>query len=175
MRFLGSFLVASLMFATGLAQTDAAARQTGGKKRGKHVVRRRQAVAGANTQTIGIETAAPTAATAQSRRRAAAQNAADQRLLEQQQAQSAEAGRVNDQIVKTAQQRQDRLQREVRIQDAPGPAQTGVVPAAGTPVAPASSDSTDTRIQDAPGPAQTLPVPASPQGSGTQPQTSPQL
>ncbi len=62
--------------------------------------------------------------------------------------------RVNDQQVQRAQQQLDSRQNEVRIQDAPGPAQTGVVPAAGAPVAPVNAD---TRIQDAPGPAQTLP------------------
>ena len=84
----------------------------------------------------------------------AQQRAADQRLLQQQQATSAEAQRITDQQVKAAQKQHDQLQNEPRIQDAPGPPLTGVVPAAGAPVAPVN---TDQRIQDAPGPAQTLP------------------
>lgn len=97
----------------------------------------------------------------------AQQRAADQRLLQQQQAASADAQRITDQQVKAAQKQHDQLQNESRIQDAPGASQTGVVPAAGSPVAPASGDQ---RIQDAPGPAQTLPpLPAPPPGS-TRPQ-----
>jgi hypothetical protein len=97
----------------------------------------------------------------------AAQRAADQRLLKQQQAQSAQAAAVTNQVVEQAEKQQQQMQKEVRIQDAPGPAQTGVVPAAGPPVAPVNADD---RIQDAPGPAQTLPaLPATTQPVSTQP------
>jgi hypothetical protein len=61
---------------------------------------------------------------------------------------------VNNQQVQQVEKQQQAIQAEPRIQDAPGPAQTGVVPAAGVPVAPVNADQ---RIQDAPGPAQTLP------------------
>ena len=96
------------------------------------------------------------------------QRAADQKLLQQQQAQSAQAAQVTDQQVRTAQQRIDKVQNEQRIQDAPGPSQTGIVPAAGPPLIPAGGGSAT--IQDAPGPAQTIapatqpanPVPAQP-------------
>jgi hypothetical protein len=103
----------------------------------------------------GSTTAISPAAAAQDQQ----QRAADQRLLQQQQAQSANAQQVNDQQVQAAQKQFERAQKEQRIQDAPGPAQTGVVPAAGTPVAPANMDR---RIQDAPGPAQTMPQPQQP-------------
>lgn len=82
------------------------------------------------------------------------ERAADKRLLQQQQSQSAHAADVNNQVVQQANAQRQKVQNEVRIQDAPGPAQTGVVPAAGVPLAPTT---TDDRIQDAPGPAQTLP------------------
>jgi hypothetical protein len=99
----------------------------------------------------------------------ALQKAADQKLLEQQQAQSAQAAAITDRQVQAAQRQKDAIQNEVRIQDAPGPAQTGVVPAAGAPVAPVNAND---RIQDAPGPAQTLPpLPKTvrPQPDSTQP------
>jgi hypothetical protein len=74
--------------------------------------------------------------------------------------------------VQQAQKQKDAIQNEVRIQDAPGPAQTGVVPAAGPPVAPVNADD---RIQDAPGPAQTLPPlpPAAPNPPAQTPPTTP--
>jgi len=84
------------------------------------------------------------------------QRAADQSLLQQQQAQSANAQKVNDQQVQAAQKQFDKAQREQRIQDAPGPAQTGVVPSSGVPT---TQINPDQRIQDAPGPAETLPQP----------------
>jgi hypothetical protein len=74
-------------------------------------------------------------------------------LLLQQQAQSAQAAAIQNQVVQQAEKQRRQIQDEVRIQDAPGPAQTGVVPAAGPPVAPVNADD---RIQDAPGPAQTI-------------------
>lgn len=83
-----------------------------------------------------------------------AQRSADKRLLHLQQAQSIHNAAVNNQIVQQANDTRAKVQREVRIQDAPGPAQTGVVPAVGAPVAPTNAAD---RIQDAPGPAQTLP------------------
>ena len=98
----------------------------------KHVRRRR-----VRTQTIPVEAMSPARpATTQPSPQAnaaaeAQQGAADARLLQQQQAQSDKAARINDEQVRRAQQRQDAVQNEVRIQDAPGPAQTGVLP--GTP------------------------------------------
>ena len=53
------------------------------------------------------------------------QRAADQRLLQKQQAQAAQAAAINSQEIKQYQQQQQTVQNEVRIQDAPGPAQTG--------------------------------------------------
>jgi hypothetical protein len=103
-------------------------------------------------QSIPLETAPPSPPTPPAAQ--AQQKAADQRLLEQQQAQSAQAAQITNRQVQQAQKQKDAIQNEVRIQDAPGPAQTGVVPAAGPPVAPVNAND---RIQDAPGPAQTLP------------------
>lgn len=120
----------------------------------------------AKVQRIPLESAPPTAGTAATAAREAQQKAADQRLLEQQQAQSAAAARVTNAIAEKAQRQQDKVQNEIRIQDAPGPAQTGVVPAAGPPVVPAKSSSQD--IQEAPGPAQTL-APAQPATVATPP------
>lgn len=74
----------------------------------------------------------------------------DARVLAQQQAQSDKAARINDEQVRRAQQRQDAQQNEIRIQDAPGPAQTGVVPAAGPPVQTPPQQPQDQRIQDQP-------------------------
>ena len=103
------------------------------------------------TSTIARESAGPSAPASDI---SPEQRAKDQALLQQQQARSAHAAVVTNQVVEAAQQRQMQQQNEVRIQDAPGPSTTGVVPGAGTPVAPVNSDD---RIQDAPGPAQTLP------------------
>ena len=104
------------------------------------------------TFTIGRETAPPSAPAPGP---TAAQLAADQRLLQQQEGQSARAAQINTQQVQQVDAQRRQAQQEVRIQDAPGPAQTGVVPAGpGNPVAPVNADD---RIQDAPGPAQTLP------------------
>ena len=98
---------------------------------------------------------APAASPARTAAQDAQQRVVDQQLLQQQQAESAAAAKTTDQQVQRAQQRVDQQQREVRIQDAPGPAQTGVPGPTGI-VPPAN---TNDRIQDAPGPAQTLPVP----------------
>jgi len=105
-------------------------------------------------QVIPLETAPPSPPPSPAAE--ARQKAEDQRLLEQQKRESAQAAEITNKEVEKAQKQQESVQKEVRIQDAPGPAQTGVVPAAGPPVAPASGDQ---RIQDAPGPAQTLPPP----------------
>ena len=100
-----------------------------------------------------------------------AQRAADQKLLQQQQAQSAQAAQVTDQQVRTAQQRIDKVQNEQRIQDAPGPSQTGIVPAAGPPLVPAGGGSST--IQDAPGPAQTVAPAAQPASPAPPPPAQP--
>ena len=121
----------------------------------------------AQTQRIPIESTPGTPATPATAAQETQQKAQDARLLQQQQAQSAAAAQVTNTIVDKAQKQQDKAQSEVRIQDAPGPAQTGVVPAAGAPVLPAPNTSQD--IQDAPGPAQTL-APAQP---ATQPVPQP--
>ncbi len=125
----------------------------------KAAARQRGSAAGGQTQRIPIEQAPPSPPSPDE---TPAQRAADQRLLQQQQTQSARAAQITDQQVNTAQQRIDKVQNEQRIQDAPGPAQTGVVPAAGVPVAPAAGGngvSGGPAIQDAPGPGQT-PSPA---------------
>lgn len=89
------------------------------------------------------------------------QRTADQRLLEQQQRQSDQAAQINNQQVRTAQKQRDNLQNEQRIEDAPGPSQTGTVPGRSTGQPGMNSMGTnpnnDVRIQDAPGPSQTLP------------------
>ena len=108
-----------------------------------------------SVQTIRMETAPPIPPSSAAKITEAQQRAADQKLLAQQQAASDRAAQENAQQVRRAQQQQQRVQNEVRIQDAPGPQQTGVVPAAGPPVAPSANP--EQRIQDAPGPAQTLP------------------
>jgi hypothetical protein len=69
------------------------------------------------------------------------------------QRQQQEQERDVQQWAKTVQAQQD----EPRIQDAPGPAQTGVLPGVPPPGQP--SDEEEQRIQDAPGPAQTIPAP----------------
>jgi len=123
-----------------------------------------QPQAGARVQVIPMETAPPSPPTSPAME--AAQRAADQKLLAQQERQSAAEARITDQQVQRAQEQQENMDKEARtrIQDAPGPAQTGVVPAAGPPVAPVNADE---RIQDAPGPAQTLPP--LPQAAPSQP------
>jgi hypothetical protein len=88
----------------------------------------------------------------------AMQREQDERLLQRQQAdsqrQQQEQERAVEQWVKTVQAQQD----EPRIQDAPGPAQTGLLP--GVPPPPSQpSNEDEQRIQDAPGPAQTIPAP----------------
>ncbi len=115
--------------------------------------------------SIPLENAPPS--TPASPAAVAQQKAVDRKLLEQQQAQSAHDAQITNQQVQQAQQQRDSIQKEVRIQDAPGPAQTGVVPAAGAPVAPVNADD---RIQDAPGPAQTLPKLPATQPAATPPQ-----
>jgi hypothetical protein len=81
----------------------------------------------------------------------------DQQLLKQQEADSRRAQQQEDaDAQKLAKQRQAEAS-EPRIQDAPGPAQTGVVP--GVPPQTQQTNQGPARIQDAPGPAQTLPAP----------------
>ncbi len=113
--------------------------------------KRKSAATNGQTQRIPIEQAPPSPPRPDE---TAAQRTADQKLLQQQQAQSAQAAQVTDQQVQTAQQRIDKVQSEQRIQDAPGPSQTGIVPAAGPPLVPAGGGSAT--IQDAPGPTQTI-------------------
>jgi hypothetical protein len=110
----------------------------------RKAVRHRQSA----RKVIPIETAPPDAPVPASSQ----QKAADQTLLHQQQAQSDRAAQITNVQVQKAQQQQEKVQGEVRIQDAPGPVQTGVL--SGGAVA---SPNPDQRIQDAPGPAQTLP------------------
>lgn len=110
-----------------------------------------------STTVIGIETAPPSPPA--SVQADAASRAADQRLLQQQQSQSNKAAAINDQQVQKAQKTQEQMQRETRIQDVPGPAPSGIVPAAGAPgVVPGS----DQRSQDAAAPTQTSPAQTSP-------------
>jgi len=137
-------LLASLL-STGLAQTSPIDRgQTGTARHHHH-----------KAQTTAIDTRSNiTTSGAGQPLETQAQRSADKRLLRLQQAQSAHNATVNNQIVQQANDARAKVQKEVRIQDAPGPSQTGVVPAAGAPRAP--TDAGD-RIQDAPGPAQTLP------------------
>jgi hypothetical protein len=85
------------------------------------------------------------------------QKTADRRLLRQQEAQSANEEQQQNTVLQQVEARRAEQQNQVRVQDAPGPAQTGVVPAAGPPVAPINNGRD---IQDAPGPTQTLPQPA---------------
>ena len=157
--------------ASGQTQTAPAQGQTGATSAPKPAVKRKRTTprAAAPVQTIPIESAPPSAPPAPVP--AAQQKADDARLLQQQRQQSAQAAQVTNQQVQQAQKQKDSVQNEVRIQDAPGPAQTGVVPAAGAPVAPVNSQQ---RIQDAPGPAQTLPqLPAAQPGTIPQTTTAP--
>lgn len=103
------------------------------------------------TTTIQMETSSParssnTVSAADASAARAQQRAEDARVLARQQARSDKEARINNEQVRQAQARQDAQANEVRIQDAPGPAQTGVVPAAGQPVQPLQ----DQRIQDQP-------------------------
>ncbi len=159
--------------AQGLAQTAPA--QTGAAPAAtpapatKAAKKRRTAGNGDSLQRIPIEQAPPSPPRPNE---TTAQRTADQKLLQQQQAQSAQAAQVTDQQVKTAQQRIDKVQNEQRIQDAPGPSQTGIVPAAGPPLVPAGEASPT--IQDAPGPAQPV-VPATQPPVPAQPAAPPQV
>lgn len=148
-------LALSLGFGCSVAVGSAAAQASNGNGHAHHAKKRSHRRATVDSSAIPV-IATPGVAVISTE---AQRRAADQRLLQQQQAASAEAQKITDQQVKAAQKQHDQLQNEPRIQDAPGPAQTGVVPAAGAPTAPVSSDQ---RIQDAPGPAQTLPPIASP-------------
>ncbi len=127
----------------------------------KRTVRRKRV----RTRTIPIEASAPARPvsgmpTTGDAATQAQQRAEDARVLAQQQARSDKEAQITNDQVRQAQQRQDAQQREVRIQEAPGPTQTGVVPAAGAPVQPGP----DQRIQDQPSavPGQNTPSPANP-------------
>ena len=163
----------SLSFAQTPAQTPAAttSNSTHSKPAPKKTTRRKTTSQPAQTspklQAIPLEAEPPSPPTPPAV--AAQQKASDQKLLQQQEQQSAQAAQLTNQQVQQAQKQKDQIQNEVRIQDAPGPGQTGVVPAAGVPVAPVNADQ---RIQDAPGPAQTLPT--LPATSSGQPAPAPQ-
>ncbi len=151
---LGGFVVWAAMVAAGgavWAQTSPKISPQGSTNRAKT---RKATAKPAAVQVIPLESAPPSPPTPPAAE--AQQKAQDARVLEQQKQESAQAAQVTNRQVQQAQKQKDNVQQEVRIQDAPGPVQTGVVPAAGAPVAPVNSDS---RIQDAPGPAQTLPPP----------------
>jgi hypothetical protein len=78
------------------------------------------------TQTIPRETAPPSPPQPDI---SAAQRAADSKLLQQEQARSAHDAAVTDQIVRTAQQQHDAIEREVRINDTvPNQPQAAPVP-----------------------------------------------
>ena len=132
------------------AQTGTPPASTGAAPAKKATAKRQSSAARMRTQRIPIETAPPSPPGPDV---TPAQRAADQQLLRQQEAQSAQAARITNQQVNTAQQQIDKVQNEQRIQDAPGPSQTGIVPAAGPPVLPPAAGSTTpggTPIQDAP-------------------------
>ena len=97
----------------------------------------------------------------------AAQAQRDQKLLDQQQAQSVETAKENDAVTRKVVRDQQQVQSEPRIQDAPGP---GSQPLAGEPAVQPAQPADPPRIQDAPGPAQTLPK-APP--SSSPPETAP--
>jgi len=114
-------------------------------------------------QRIPMETAPPTPPNPTAAAQEAQQRAADDKLRAQQQAQSAKDAQVTNAIVNQAQQRQDKMQEEIRIQDAPGPAQTGIVPAAGPPVIPATTQVAAPSTQQTP--TQTMPAAIPPPSS----------
>jgi hypothetical protein len=112
--------------------------------------------AAAPAQRIPIETASPATPTAVEAAQQAQQRAADQKLLQQEQEQSDKAAQINNAIVEKAQKQQEQMQKEVRIQDAPGPAQTGagVTPQVGMPTVPTGLNSQG--IPPQPAPAQSI-------------------
>ena len=79
----------------------------------------------------------------------------DAALLKQQQADSLRQQREQEAAVRRRAKQVQEQQNEPRIQDAPGPAETGALP--GYPPPPPRNDQDAPRIQDAPGPAQTIP------------------
>ncbi len=169
-RLLGLVLGAGMLGAgiscgfaqTGTAPTAATTPSVTPAPAKKPAKRRRSANSNGQLQRIPIEQTPPSPSRPDE---TAAQRVADQKLLQQQQAQSAQSAQITDQQVKTAQQRIDKIQDEQRIQDAPGPSQTGLVPAAGPPLAPApggTGASGGPAMQDAPGPAQTAAPPTAP-------------
>ena len=153
---------ATPVFAFQASASPATTTQPASSSKNPAHVRRHKRTA---TQTIPMETETPPSqqSVQMEAAKAAQQRAADQRLLQQQQAESDKAAQINDQTVRQAERQQNLQQKEVRIQDAPGPAQTGVVPGTNQPLQPVP---TDQRIQDAPStqPTQLTPntTPASP-------------
>ncbi len=110
--FASALLALLLRTGTTLPQTVAPAAHA-------HRCRHRRVAAVASrtsgrTQTIPRETALPSPPQPDI---SAAQRAADSKLLQQQQARSAKDAAVTDQIVRTAQQQHDAIEREVRIND----------------------------------------------------------
>ncbi len=119
--------------------------------------RRRRAVTRPNTATLPtsnqVEQPASPAERAQTAQQAAAQRRQDAALLRQQQADSQRQQNQQDRdAAEHAKQVQSQQSAPGRIEDAPGPSQTGV------PGMPPSSLPAP-GIQDAPGPSQTLPAP----------------
>ena len=88
----------------------------------KRTVRRSAGKPARSTQVIGQEAAPPSPPSSPADE--AARRAKDQRLLDEQKRQSAAAAQIANREVERAQRQQDRVQKEVRIQDAPGPVQT---------------------------------------------------
>jgi hypothetical protein len=105
-------------------------------------------------QRIPIESAPPSQVTPATPAQDAAQRAQDATVEAQARARSAADAKVTNQIVQKAQERQDKVQSEIRIQDAPGPAQTGVVPAAGPPVVPATTTQQTAPVTTTPPPGE---------------------
>jgi hypothetical protein len=102
----------------------------------------------------------------------AMQREQDERLLRRQQADSQRQQQQQEQAVQRRAKEVQAQQDEPRIQDAPGPGETGLLP--GMPPPPSQpSNGEEQRIQDAPGPAQTIPAPQ-PSQQQPQPEAPPQ-
>lgn len=168
----GSVILAVLLLTVGVRAQGSSSQSGTGSSTTVHVKKttRRKA----KRRVIAMETApaASPAVTANASATAAQQRATDQQILQQQQARSDKAAQVNDQIVRTAQKQADQRANETRIQDAPGPAQTGVVPAAGPPVAPVNTSAPNApRIVEPPTSPPSVPpsqLPATPQSAPPQ-------
>ena len=156
----------------GSAQTQGPAVVSGTAPAASTTAKKKAKPSAANpVQQIQVESAPPTPPSASATAQEAQQRAADQQLLKQQQEQSDKAAQVNNAIVEKAQKQQDSIQKEQRIQDAPGPAQTGagVTPQVGLPAVPPAGQSQD--IQNVPG--QALPASTSISPSDLPPATPP--